>query len=148
MKDANSTLDSELGELVRLYRLSAGLSQVELGQSAGISYQQIQKYESGSNKVSVSRLFDVASALGVSPSDVLAELEGRIEYSSARTTPMPMAALQFLATRRGQQIIRALADCEDPRLLEAFVDLFLAATSAERSKTSEAEICHGISLQN
>lgn len=137
MNCQSNTLDAALGDLVRLYRLSAGLSQVELGDAAGISYQQIQKYESGANKVSVSRLFSVASALGMAPSDLLKELENRLEGATGASAAAPLDTLHFMSTRRGQQIVRAMANCEDPKLLEAFVDLFLAATGAIR-KTNGA----------
>ncbi len=129
MTSISERLDSELGELVRLYRLSAGLSQVELGDAAGISYQQIQKYESGANKVSVSRLYTVAAALGVTASDLLSELEERLDGSTQVKPSTPVETLHFMATRRGQQIVRAMAACDDLKLLDAFVDLFLAATS-------------------
>ncbi|MEM6823503.1 MAG: helix-turn-helix transcriptional regulator [Pseudomonadota bacterium] len=139
MTSSNSKLDAELGELVRLYRLSSGLSQVELGEAAGISYQQIQKYESGANKVSVSRLFSVTSALGVAPSELLSELERRVDYDQGGAAPdVSLEALQFLTSRRGQQIVRAMATCEDGQLLDAFIDLFLSATAAER-RAGDAE---------
>lgn len=133
MTEVQSSLDEALGELVRIYRLSSGLSQVELGEAAGISYQQIQKYESGANKVSVSRLFSVARALGITPSELLAELERRTE-ADAQHQPepvVPLEALQFLASRRGQQVVRAMAACEDARLLDAFIELFLSTTLDE-----------------
>lgn len=132
MNCPSNTLDAALGDLVRLYRLSAGLSQVELGDAAGISYQQIQKYESGANKVSVSRLFSVASALGMAPSELMKELENRLDGTAGASVDAPVETLHFMSTRRGQQIVRAMANCEDPKLLDAFVDLFLAATGAIR----------------
>lgn len=138
-------LDAELGDLVRLYRLSAGLSQVELGEAAGISYQQIQKYESGANKVSVARLFTVASALGMAPSELLGELERRLNGEEGSETAAPVETLHFLATRRGQQIVRAMANCTDTKLLDAFVDLFLAATVTRRSTNGATESHIGIS---
>lgn len=138
-------LDAELGDLVRLYRLSAGLSQVELGEAAGISYQQIQKYESGANKVSVSRLFTVAAALGMAPSELLSELERRLGGEEGSEAAAPVETLHFMATRRGQQIVRAMAACDDPKLLDAFVDLFLAATAAPRNSNGSAERHLGIS---
>lgn len=124
---------------MRLYRLSAGLSQVELGDAAGISYQQIQKYESGANKVSVSRLFTVAGALGLAPSELLSELERRLGNGAPAEAPAPVETLHFMSTRRGQQIVRAMATCKDPKLLDAFVDLFLAATARRRVANGAAD---------
>ena len=102
---------------------------MELGEAAGISYQQIQKYESGANKVSVSRLFDVTNALGVAPSALMSELERRVDVSVGSSPDVSIEALRFLGSRRGQQVVRAMAACEDPQLLDAFIDLFLSASS-------------------
>jgi len=56
-------VDRGVGERIRLARKMAGLSQTELGERAGITFQQIQKYEGGSNRVSASRLYEFAKAL-------------------------------------------------------------------------------------
>lgn len=120
---------------MRLYRLSSGLSQVELGEAAGISYQQIQKYESGANKVSVSRLFSVTRALGVAPSELMAELERKTSPTSDGDHEIPVDAVQFLASRRGRDVVRAMAACDDPRLLDAFIELFL--TTSEETAPME-----------
>lgn len=137
-------LDGELGELVRIHRLSAGLSQVELGEAAGISYQQIQKYESGANKVSVSRLFAVAHALGMAPSELLSKLERRIDGQDGAEPMESIETLRFLSTRRGQQVVRAMALCEDQRMLDAFVDLLLAATGARCNGTEAPQKQFGL----
>lgn len=138
MSAIEHSVDAALGELVRLYRLSSGLSQVELGEAAGISYQQIQKYESGANKVSVSRLFSVTRALGVAPSELLAELERKTADASDGEDAIPVEAVQFLASRRGRDVVRAMAACDDPRLLDAFIELFLA-TSEDDEALRESE---------
>tara|TARA_B110000211_G_C13998561_1_gene517329 strand:- start:282 stop:617 length:336 start_codon:yes stop_codon:yes gene_type:complete len=58
-------IDIQLGDKIRARRLYMNLSQEELGVKAAVSKQQIQKYETGYNRVTVSRLFDIAGALGV-----------------------------------------------------------------------------------
>ncbi|MCA8881670.1 MAG: helix-turn-helix transcriptional regulator [Rhodobacteraceae bacterium] len=68
-------IDKTTGEILKRYRKAAGLSQAELGRAAGITFQQIQKYECGQNRVSVSRLFQLASSLGVEPAALVAEVE-------------------------------------------------------------------------
>lgn len=55
--------DRIIGERVRAYRDIKGLSQTELGEAIGVTFQQIQKYERGKNKVGVSRLFEICKAL-------------------------------------------------------------------------------------
>lgn len=58
-------VDKAVGARVRELRIRAGVSQVELGRALGVSFQQIQKYEKGSNRMGASRLVQVATTLGV-----------------------------------------------------------------------------------
>ncbi len=58
-------VDVHVGKRVRHRRWLAGMTQQQLAESVGIKFQQIQKYETGMNRISASRLWDIASALGV-----------------------------------------------------------------------------------
>ncbi|MCX5495764.1 helix-turn-helix transcriptional regulator [Kaistia dalseonensis] len=58
-------IDIEVGRRVRLQRMSIGMSQEKLGDELGITFQQIQKYEKGTNRISASRLVRMATVLGV-----------------------------------------------------------------------------------
>ena len=69
-------IDIRVGAALRRARLARGLSQTQLAEAHGVSYQQVQKYERGTNRVSVSTLFRLAAALGVSPAQLVAEVEG------------------------------------------------------------------------
>ena len=60
-------IDSIVGERIRRKRILTGLTQDQLGEALGVSYQQIQKYETGANRVSVGRLYLLAQRLDVSP---------------------------------------------------------------------------------
>tara|TARA_B100001123_G_scaffold429536_1_gene548200 strand:+ start:282 stop:653 length:372 start_codon:yes stop_codon:yes gene_type:complete len=60
-------IDLHVGQRIRLYRLQQGLSQQELADKLGISYQQLHKYENGSNSISAGRMADVARVLGTEP---------------------------------------------------------------------------------
>lgn len=62
-----SEVDRLVGDRIRRRRILMGLTQDQLGESLGISYQQIQKYETGANRVSAGRLYLIASRLEVSP---------------------------------------------------------------------------------
>ena len=63
-------IDRIIGEAIRSHRAEAGLSQRELGESLGVTFQQIQKYESGKNSVSASRIPDVCNAVRVSADEL------------------------------------------------------------------------------
>ena len=65
MRSEPDEVDVHVGNRVRLRRKELGLSQVRLAQSLGIAFQQVQKYECGTNRISASRLFKIAQVLRV-----------------------------------------------------------------------------------
>jgi transcriptional regulator with XRE-family HTH domain len=78
-------VDVLVGRNIRLCRLQRGLSQTELGQQIGVTFQQVQKYENGGNRVGAGRLSDIARVLGV-PLATLFEgssMAGRPDFSSS-----------------------------------------------------------------
>ncbi|WP_019998595.1 helix-turn-helix domain-containing protein [Aureimonas ureilytica] len=64
-----------LGRVIRRRRLAAGISLEAIGETMGISYQQVQKYENGSNRVAFSRLLPLAAALNCSASELVTDVE-------------------------------------------------------------------------
>jgi transcriptional regulator with XRE-family HTH domain len=73
-RDANQT-DIDVGRRIRLQRTELGMNQTQLGAACGITFQQVQKYEKGANRVGASRLAQIAKALQVSPSYFFGEAE-------------------------------------------------------------------------
>ena len=65
MKKSTGSIDMEIGSRVRMRRISIGMSQEKLGDMLGLTFQQVQKYEKGTNRISVGRLVDIAKILGV-----------------------------------------------------------------------------------
>jgi transcriptional regulator with XRE-family HTH domain len=63
--DHSNSISQEIGSRLRLRRLQNGLSQAQLGAAVGVSFQQIQKYENGTNRISMNRLLQMASILEV-----------------------------------------------------------------------------------
>ncbi|TDL85180.1 helix-turn-helix domain-containing protein [Meridianimarinicoccus aquatilis] len=76
-------IDKLTGEAIRRNRKAVGLSQADLGRAAGVTFQQIQKYELGQNRVSVSRLFQLASTLGIDPAVLVTEVQRSMFRSEA-----------------------------------------------------------------
>lgn len=68
-------IDVKIGSRIRSARMHSGMSQEKLSEALGVTFQQIQKYEMGVNRVSGSRLIAMAAALGVPASDLLGETE-------------------------------------------------------------------------
>ena len=58
-------IDKYVGSRVRVRRLGLGMSQTKLGRAIGVTFQQVQKYENGANRIGASNLYKIAKALGV-----------------------------------------------------------------------------------
>jgi transcriptional regulator with XRE-family HTH domain len=65
MKKTPNPVDKHVGARVRMRRLVTGMTQEKLGEALGLSFQQVQKYEKGTNRIGASRLHRIASVLGV-----------------------------------------------------------------------------------
>lgn len=91
-----------LGSRIRAARMTAGVSQDELGKALGISFQQVQKYEKGVNRVELMRLIAIAKFLNVP----LTEFTGSITVTPS---PRKQAFDTTLATREGAQVIEAMS---------------------------------------
>jgi transcriptional regulator with XRE-family HTH domain len=124
LSEADNQVDKATGRTLRLYRKAAGLSQAELGRAAGVSFQQIQKYETGFNRLSVSRLFQLAATLGVEPSDFVRDIQKRMNMGE--TEEAAPDKLEFLATASGRRAVLAMASLRDPAVVDAFADLISA----------------------
>jgi transcriptional regulator with XRE-family HTH domain len=78
MVSRTKRIDAHVGERIRRRRAEAGLTQEQLASALGISYQQIQKYETGANRVSAGRMLEIARELGVEVGDFFEGLEGAV----------------------------------------------------------------------
>ncbi|WP_062018560.1 helix-turn-helix domain-containing protein [Aureimonas sp. AU4] len=77
-------IDVQVGRIIRTRRLAKGLTLDELGRRLGVSYQQIQKYEKGINRVSVSTLYRIAAILGVTPTAFFRDLSTYFHLPNGR----------------------------------------------------------------
>lgn len=108
-------LDQALGLAIRLRRHARGLSQSALGDAIGVSFQQIQKYERGTNRVSFSTMVRICEALDCHVSDLVAEVEqldtgGKREGQDLLTQPEAAPLLEALAQIRSPGVRRAVLE--------------------------------------
>ena len=108
--------DKALGERIRTQRLAVGVSQEELGSRLGVSFQQVQKYEKGANRISAVRLSEIADVL---VTNVVTLLDGADGDGTLMSTPIS----KFIATKVGVDIVEAMLEIKDPSLRQAVVDL-------------------------
>jgi transcriptional regulator with XRE-family HTH domain len=83
-------VDALVGQNIRILRQDRGMSQTELGRKIDVTFQQVQKYENGTNRVGSGRLFKIASTLGV---PITALFEGAHEAVNGDSRPSPVAML-------------------------------------------------------
>jgi len=87
-------LDAVIGERIRRRRRELALSQSALGAKLGITFQQVQKYENGANRVSATMLLKLSDALGLSVQDILQEAEAAGGRDQASQGAQLMAAFE------------------------------------------------------
>jgi transcriptional regulator with XRE-family HTH domain len=120
-------MDKYVGSRVRMRRLMLGMSQVKLGGFLGVTFQQVQKYEKGANRIGASRLQHMAEILGVPVSfffDGVPEARKQDEDASTKAlTPTPDYIAGFLATSHGLALSKAFMEIQDPKLRRRVVDL-------------------------
>jgi transcriptional regulator with XRE-family HTH domain len=111
-------IDVEVGQRIRIQRLAAGLSQSELAERIGVTFQQVQKYEKGMNRVGAGRLTQIARVLNV---PVGSFFDGReaIEQVELQGMDAPLAAM---AQPYAYRLLRAYATISDPELRESIVE--------------------------
>jgi transcriptional regulator with XRE-family HTH domain len=105
-----------------------GMSQEKLGEHLGLTFQQIQKYEKGINRIGASRLFDLSQVLGVPVQFFYEELAvGSPDRAGGfAERPAESYAAEFLGSREGLELNKAFARISDPRVRRSIVDLVRA----------------------
>jgi transcriptional regulator with XRE-family HTH domain len=123
IKTPNPT-DKHVGARIRMRRLMLGMSQTGLAQGLGLTFQQIQKYEKGINRVGASRLQQIAHILKV-PVEFF--FEGAPGVPGAKTeaagTPSLAHVSEFLATPDGLTLVGSFVKVKSPKLRRSIVEL-------------------------
>jgi transcriptional regulator with XRE-family HTH domain len=121
---APNPVDKYVGSRVRMRRIMLGMSQEKLGEALGLTFQQVQKYEKGTNRVGASRLQQISEILQVPVSFLFdggpsgaAGADGFSEGSS------PAYVSDFLATSEGLALTRAFTRITDAKLRRSIVEL-------------------------
>lgn len=129
MKQRSATKDDvTIGSRIRMRRLEQKVSQADLGEAIGVSFQQIQKYENGINRVGAVRLKQIAHVLGTTTP---ALMDGT-ELEQANPDALPM-----MASFEGAKLARAFNEITDPNHRRAIVSL--ATTLAETAAANYAQ---------
>lgn len=121
---APNPIDRYVGSRVRMRRIMLGMSQEKLGEALGLTFQQVQKYEKGTNRVGASRLQQISEILQVPVSFLFegAPVEPRAGHANGKA-PAPDYVSEFLATSEGIALTRAFTRIEDSRMRRSIVEL-------------------------
>jgi transcriptional regulator with XRE-family HTH domain len=123
-KDGPHPIDTHVGKRVRMRRLMLGLSQKDIADPLGLTFQQVQKYENGKNRISASRLQHISQILQVTATFFF---EGAPQAGSQHHTemgaPSPQYVSDYLATSDGLQLTKAFMNIPNPKLRRAIVSL-------------------------
>jgi transcriptional regulator with XRE-family HTH domain len=108
-------LDIMVGAKIRIFRTHRGMSQSDLAEKIGVAFQQVQKYENGTNRVGASRLSRIAAALGISIGELFEPAECKPADSKS--------PFRLLVERDALRVLKAFARTTDPRLRRAIAHL-------------------------
>jgi transcriptional regulator with XRE-family HTH domain len=122
-------VDAHVGSRVRLRRMLLGMSQERLGESMGLTFQQVQKYEKGVNRIGASRLCQISKILDVPVQFFFEEAPYTGDGNAVRGMAEPDSEafiLEFLNSREGLELNRAFVKIGDPKVRKSVVDLVRA----------------------
>lgn len=132
MKKVPNPIDKHVGSRVRMRRVLLGMSQEKLGEALNLTFQQVQKYEKGTNRIGASRLQQISKTLNVPPAYFF---DGAPAFDPAGDDPVTHSAaaeagsayvVDFLSTTEGLHLNRAFARIQDPKIRKRIVDLVSA----------------------
>ncbi len=141
-KDGPSPIDVHVGSRVRLRRTLLGMSQEKLGEAIGLTFQQVQKYERGMNRISASKLWKLSNVLDVPVSyffdDLGVDEDGRVAGSAAgEVSSTDTLALDPMAKRETLELVRAYYKIADPLVRRRLFELTKAAAGAGENTPAE-----------
>lgn len=132
-KDGASPIDAHVGSRIRMRRALLGLSQKDLGSKVGLTFQQIQKYERGSNRVGSGRLYEFSRILGVPVSyffdDMPPELQAYAEKGAKKGKPLPSGSpdAEIMDRRDTLELVRTFHNVDDDMVRQRFMELLREA---------------------
>lgn len=129
-KKKPNPIDIHVGSRIRLRRNMLGLSQEKLGEMLGITFQQIQKYEKGVNRVGASRLQAISSFLNVPVAYFFEDAPGQDDAVGGFAEDDGTAYVsEFLSSSEGVQLTRSFLKIKDPKVRRRIIDLVKTLSS-------------------
>ena len=125
-----NAIDVHVGSRVQVHRKMLGISQEKLGHGLGVTFQQVQKYEKGTNRISASRLQHIAAILSVPVSSFFEGAPGASSDAADETRPAD-SVVDFMSSPEGIQLNKAFVGIKDNNLRRRVVNLVKAMAGEE-----------------
>ena len=131
-KQANP-VDAHVGHRVRLRRMLVGMSQERLGELLGLTFQQVQKYEKGVNRIGAGRLYELAGILGVPVSFFYEDLTPATPGAgSVHANGEPPPVMEFVSSGEGLQLSLAFMKIRDQKIRRKILELVRSLAEDEQ----------------
>jgi len=135
-------IDIHVGSRMRMRRIMLGMSQQKLGEALGLTFQQVQKYERGTNRVGASRLWDLSNVLDVPITFFFEDMPNDVAGNSPRLraglSEEPVPEVDFepdpMAKRETLELARAYYKIKDPMVRKRVFDLVKAQAKVDTDK--------------
>lgn len=130
---APNPVDRHVGSRMRMRRIMLGMSQEKLGEALGLTFQQVQKYEKGTNRVGASRLQQIAEILQVPVSFLFEGAPTGLPVDGLTEAPSTAYVSDFLATSEGLALTRAFTRISNAKMRRSIVDLVEQIAAREQT---------------
>jgi len=139
LKKIPNPIDKHVGSRVRMRRVLIGMSQERLGSALGLTFQQVQKYEKGTNRIGASRLQQIAGVLSVPPAFFFEDVPGGdVQPGSGFAEDGSGFVVDFLSTSEGLLLNKSFVRIKEAKVRKKIIDL-VAALAEEHTATAKAK---------
>jgi transcriptional regulator with XRE-family HTH domain len=118
------SIDKAIGARLRMYRQRASISQTALGKQLGVSFQQVQKYENGTNRISAATLIKIAKFLNITINELMV-----LDSQQSTNTSSSKDLARFAKSSEGRSLLHGFMAIHDPLLRRQIVGLVKALGS-------------------
>ena len=138
LKKSPNPIDKHVGSRVRMRRVLIGMSQERLGGALGLTFQQVQKYEKGTNRIGASRLQQIAGVLSVPPAFFFEDMPaGEGQPDSSFSDDGAGFVVDFLSTAEGLLLNKAFVRIKEQRVRKKIIDLVTALAEDQAPAESD-----------
>ena len=129
-------IDIHVGSRVKLRRMILGMSQEALGKSLGLTFQQIQKYERGVNRIGASRIFEMSQLLSVPVQFFYDDFEQDTPHAAGGFAEAAGGVMDLMSSPEGVELCRYFSVIKDPKVRKRVLDLVKSIAEAEPASSS------------